>query len=61
MNFFMELFAEFFGWIGLGRAGKDFERGNRKRAMVLLILFLIMLAGILVYIIYGIVRFFKTN
>jgi succinate dehydrogenase hydrophobic anchor subunit len=60
MNFFIELFAELSGWIGLGQAKEDFEKGKRKRAMVLLILFLIMLAGILVYIIYGIVRFFKT-
>jgi len=30
MNFLIELFAELFGWIGLGHAGKDFEKGNRK-------------------------------
>ena len=60
MSFLAELIAELFGWLGLGQAGRDFEKGNRKRAMTLLVLFLIMLAGIFVYIIYGIMRFFKT-
>ena len=60
MNFLIELFAELFGWFGLGQAGKDFEKGNRKRAMILLVLFLIILAGIFVYIMYGIIGFFKT-
>jgi succinate dehydrogenase hydrophobic anchor subunit len=60
MNFLIELFAELFGWFGLGQAVKDFEKGNKKRAIVLLVLFLIMLAGILIYIIYSVIRFFKT-
>jgi hypothetical protein len=60
MTFLIELFAELFGWFGLGQAVKDFEKGNRKKAMVLVFLFLIILAGISIYIIYGIIRFFKT-
>jgi len=60
MSFLAELLAELFGWFGLGQAVKDIEKGNRKRAIVLLVLFLIMLAGILIYIIYGVIRFFKT-
>jgi hypothetical protein len=31
MNFLVELFAELFGWVGLGQAVKDFEQGDRKR------------------------------
>ena len=60
MNFLIELIAELFGWVGLGQALKDFEQGNRNRAVILTVLFLIMLAGILIYIIYGVIRFFKT-
>jgi hypothetical protein len=60
MNFLIELFADIFGWFGLGQAVKDFEQGNRKRAITLLLLFLILLTSIFIYIIYGIIRFFKT-
>jgi hypothetical protein len=30
MNFLIELFADIFGWFGLGQAVKDFEEGNKK-------------------------------
>jgi hypothetical protein len=60
MDFLIELIADLFGWLGLGQAGKDLEQGNRKRAVILTVLFLIMLAGILIYIIYSAIRFFKT-
>jgi len=59
MSFLVELLAELFGWFGLGQAKKEIAKGNRKRAIVLLVLFLIMLAGIFIYIIYGVIRFFK--
>ena len=60
MNFLIELFADIFGWFGLGQAVKDFEKGNRKRAIVLLRLFLLMLTGILIYVIYSGIRFSNT-
>jgi succinate dehydrogenase hydrophobic anchor subunit len=60
MSFLAELLADLFGWFGLDQARKDFVKGNKKRATALLVLFLIMLSGIFVYIIYGIIQFFKT-
>lgn len=60
MKFLAELLAELFGWFGLGQAEKDFEEGHRKRATVLVVLFLIMLAVIFTYIVYDIIRFFKS-
>jgi hypothetical protein len=55
------LIAELFGWFGLGQAVKDFEKSNRKGAMVLLGLFFLMLMGILIYITYRSIRFFTTH
>ena len=55
MDLIIELIADLFGWLGLGQAGKDFEQGNRKRAVILTVLFLIMVAGILIYIIYTVI------
>jgi succinate dehydrogenase hydrophobic anchor subunit len=60
MGFLAQLLAELFGWFGLGQAVKDIEKGNKKRAIVLLVLFLIMSVGILIYIIYGVIQFFKA-
>jgi hypothetical protein len=60
MHFLIELIADVFGWLGLGQAEKDFEQGNRKRAVILTVLFLIILAAILIYIIFGAISFFKT-
>ena len=55
MDFLIELIADLFGWLGLGQAVKDLQQGNRKRAVILIVLFLIMLAGVLIYIIYSVV------
>ena len=60
MSFLAEWLTELLGWFGLGKAEKDFEKGNRKRAIVIIVVFLIMLVGILIYSISGIIRFFKT-
>jgi succinate dehydrogenase hydrophobic anchor subunit len=54
MDFLIELIADVFGWFGLRQAEKDLKQGNRRRAVILGVLFLIMLAGILIYIIYNV-------
>ncbi len=44
MSFLAELAAKFFGWFSLAQAVKKIEKANRKRAIVLLVLFLITLS-----------------
>lgn len=58
MSFLAELIAELFGWFGRRQAAKDSKEGNKKRAIILPSLFLLMLTGIFIYIIYGSIRFF---
>lgn len=60
MTFMIEIVAEFFGWLGLHHAEKALEQGNRTRAYILIISFLIMLTAFFSYIVYGVVQFFKT-
>lgn len=60
MNFLVELFAELFGWLGLRRAEKDLTEGNKKRGIILLALFMVILTAIVIYIVYGVIQFVKS-
>jgi len=56
MDFLLNIFFEYFGWLFSKKGKEKFKEGNNSQAKVYLFLFLVLLIGICIYVIYPIIR-----